>query len=316
MTSVSDALDLDELARPSGGLAMVAMDQRESLRAMLAEHTEGPVPDAALVRFKLAVARETGPYASGFLIDRAFGFDRVVGDRLLPAGCGLILAADALEHPPGGGPVRDTALDPAVSAAAARARGAVALKLLVIWRRDAHAGRRLDMAAEFVRGCREAGVLSVLEGVAAPGDAGDGGFDLDSALVEAATELGALRPSLYKAQVPGRGRGDPARVAAVCERVTEVLPVPWVVLSQGVAVEDFPAAVELACRSGASGFLAGRAVWSDIVGAPDPVPLLRERAVGRLRTLARIVDEHARRWREATGTPGAGTPSGQRPASR
>ncbi|MMZ71449.1 putative aldolase YihT [compost metagenome] len=51
-----------------------------------------------------------------------------------------------------------------------------------------------------------------------------------------------------------------------------------------------------ACDAGASGFLAGRALWSDVVGAADPRPALAERAVARLTGLRAIVDEHATAW--------------------
>ncbi|HWM02333.1 MAG TPA: hypothetical protein VNP92_08330 [Actinophytocola sp.] len=285
--------DLSDLSRPSGCLAMVAMDQRESLRTMLSEHTDGPVPDDDLVRFKLAVARTAGQHASGFLIDRTYGFEQVADERLLPDGCGLILAADALRHDVAGGPVEETRLDDAVDSAAARARGAVALKLLVIWRRDADRDARLAMSAEFVRRCSTAGLLSVLEGVVRPAP----GEDFDELLLEAARELGGLRPSLYKAQVPRHGAGSTTELGRVCERVTAAVPVPWVVLSQGVPLADFPGCVRIACRAGASGFLAGRAIWSDTLA--DPSRLLRTRSVDRLRELGEIVDTFARPWREA-----------------
>lgn len=285
--------DLAELARPSGGLAMVAMDQRESLRTMLAAHSGAPASDEDLVRFKLAVARTAGQYASGFLIDRTYGYEQVLAERLLPAGCGLILAADALVHHEPDGPVEETRLDDAVDPAAARARGVVAQKLLVIWRRDEYRDTRLTMAEAFVRRCADAGLLSVLEGVVRPGP----GEDFDDLFLEAAAELGALRPSLYKAQVPRLGVGPPAEVGRLCARVTAVVPVPWVVLSQGVAIADFPARVRTACLAGASGFLAGRAIWSDTLADPDR--LLRSRSVDRLRALGDIVDATARPWHEA-----------------
>src|SRR5215218_8402925 len=129
-------MTLDALARESGTFLMVAMDQRESLRTMLVQEHGEPIADERLVAFKLAVARELAPHASGFLIDRQYGFDEVVRQRLVPDSCGLILAADGLEQPPGG-IVEDTELDPDVDAAAAARAGAVALKLLVIWRDDA-----------------------------------------------------------------------------------------------------------------------------------------------------------------------------------
>jgi sulfofructosephosphate aldolase len=283
---------LDALARPSGGFAMVAMDQRGSLRDMLAAHPGRASDDAALVEFKLAVARELGPLASGFLIDREYGFAQVAAERSLPDSCGLILAVDALQQRPGG-PVEETGLDPAVDPAAARAAGAVALKLLLIWRDDARRADRLALAERFVATCRRAGLLSVLEGVARPAT--------DAAILAAAAELGALRPSLYKAQVPGLGEHDDRTASRVCEEITKTVPVPWVVLSQGVPLERFTHAVEVAARAGASGFLAGRAVWSATPAAADPVPALRDRSVPRLRELTAVVDRYARPWREAGG---------------
>jgi sulfofructosephosphate aldolase len=68
------------------------------------------------------------------------------------------------------------------------------------------------------------------------------------------------------------------------------------VLSQGVERDDFPAAVRAACRGGASGFLAGRALWSDVVGAPDVPAVLRGVSVPRLARLAELVDEEATPW--------------------
>ena len=60
---------LEALARPSGTFAMVAMDQRESLRTMLRAHGHDS-GDERVRSFKTAVARELAPHASGFLIDR------------------------------------------------------------------------------------------------------------------------------------------------------------------------------------------------------------------------------------------------------
>jgi sulfofructosephosphate aldolase len=52
---------LTKLARPSGALAMVAVDQREALRGMFAPHQSTPVPDSQLTQFKVDVARELSP---------------------------------------------------------------------------------------------------------------------------------------------------------------------------------------------------------------------------------------------------------------
>jgi sulfofructosephosphate aldolase len=285
-------LTLDALARPSGTFLMVAMDQRDSLRTMLSAH-HPDVDDARMTRFKLAVARELGPYASGFLIDRHYGYDRLVAERLLPPTCGLILAADTLDQRPGGA-VEDTDLDGGVDAAGARANGVVALKLLLVWRDDSERTRRVETARRFVELAGTHGLLSVLEPVVR----GPEGFDREDAIVEAATELGAVGCDLYKCEVPTHGAGEPEEITAWSRRIDAAVPCPWVVLSQGVDPARYPAAVEAACRGGASGMLAGRAVWTATLPADDPTALLREHSVPRLRELAAIVDAHGRPWRE------------------
>ena len=289
---------LDALARPSGTLAMVAMDQRDSLTTMFDAAGAGRVPDATLRAFKHEVARALGPIASGFLIDRHLAFDDV--RSTLPSSTCLILAADDLVQDPGG-PVEDTDLDEVVLSPDTDLAGVDALKLLVIWRRDARRAARVRLVERFVTEARARGVLSVLEPVVRPTarELDDGTWDQEVAIREAAAELSPLGASLYKVQVPLGGRGEPDEQAAASRALDAVITTPWVVLSQGVALADFAGAVTAACRAGASGFLAGRALWSDVVGAPDVPTALREHSVPRLERLGAIVDAEARPWRQA-----------------
>jgi len=274
---------LDALARPSGTFVMVAMDQRESLRTMLRDRGLDAT-DERVARFKCAVARELAPHASGFLIDTDHA--REVAP-LVPHG--LILAVDRLVQEQGG-PVEDTSVDEHADVPPE----AVALKLLVIWRDDRERERRVRTSRRFVQLAREHGVLSVLEGVAR----GPEGFDREAAIVEAARELAATGCDLYKCEVPTHGRGSPEEITRWSREVDGAVPCPWVVLSQGVEPDAYPRAVEAACRGGASGILAGRAVWTATLEADDPTDLLRAHSSPRLEELARIVDSHGRPWRE------------------
>jgi sulfofructosephosphate aldolase len=246
---------------------MVAMDQRESLRTMFRDHGHDDSDERVRV-FKTAVARELAPHASGFLIEPDFVADV---RPLVPRG--LIMAVDLLDQERGG-IVEDTQLDEIDDLP----DGVVALKLLVIWRDDDRRRERIEMCERFVALAQRHGVLSVLEPVVRE----------DHQILDAARELGATRPSLYKAQAPRAGD-----VVARCREITEALPVPWVVLSQGVPRDEFPQAVENACKGGARGFLAGRALWTNTLAADDPTELLRTQSVPRLQELTKIVDRYA-----------------------
>lgn len=290
---------LAEIARPSGSFAMVAMDQRESLRAMFAERSGEPVEPARRVAFKVAVARVLSPHASALLVDVDEGLEPILAAEALDPRCGLVIAADALVQPTGM-PVEDTDLDRSVDLEAMAGRGAAAAKLLVIWRPDRAPADRGSLVRGFIDRSHAAGLAAIVEGVVRPppGVREADWTDREDAVLEAARELGSHGPDVYKAQVPFDGRAEADAITAACATITGLLPCPWVVLSSGVAIEDFPAAVEAACRGGASGFLAGRAIWRDAIGL-EPEPTLAERSVPRLQHLASIVDAQARPWTEA-----------------
>jgi sulfofructosephosphate aldolase len=279
------------LARPSGGLAMLAVDQREALRAMIAEATgQSPsaIADQRLTDFKVAVAEHLSPYASALLVEAQFGWDAVVNAAVVAPSCALIAAADKLI--PGKTEfVGDSVIDETVDPAVVRAQGAKALKLLVVWRPDGDARQRITMVEDFVARCRAAGLASIIEPVSrAPLSGGE--WDADAGILAAARELGRLGADIYKSEVPTHGRGSDRDVEAGCAAITEAVDGAWVVLSSGVDANRFPEAVALACKQGASGFLAGRAVWASVVGHADLPTALRTVAADRLRRLCDVVD--------------------------
>ena len=274
-----------KLARPSGALAMVAIDQRESLRAMFAEVRGGAISDETLVRFKEAVTETLAPLASAMLFDRHFGLSSFdLAGRIAP-GCGRMMAADALTQALGH-PVEDTDIDEAVIPDEARARGAVALKLLLIWRPDATRSRNVDIARRFMERSRQAGLLGIVEAVVRPTESAS----REALIVDAARELAAVGPDLYKCEVPFHGKESDAALADTCAEIASVTAGPWVVLSQGVPADRFARSVEIACSRGASGFLAGRAIWADTIRNDDYAAQIRSTSVARLRDLIAIVD--------------------------
>jgi sulfofructosephosphate aldolase len=118
-------------------------------------------------------------------------------------------------------------------------------------------------------------------------------------VLEAAREVGAFGPDVYKAEVPTLGAGEDAEIVEAARRLTGVLSCPWVVLSNGTPGSRFPDAAVAACRGGASGFLAGRAIWQASITAPDVDADLATSAAARLRELAARIDDVARPWTEA-----------------
>jgi sulfofructosephosphate aldolase len=288
MTDAFVVPSLSELARPSGGFAMLAVDQREAMRAMFAETMPGPVSDEVVTDFKVAAGRILSPHASAVLVDRQFALDRFLDEGVVDPGCAVIAAGDHFV-PSATELVADAVIDRQLDPASYRARGVKALKLLVIHRPGTDPAPRQHMVDEFVSLCRAADLLSIIEPVAkAPLDGGP--WDWDAEVVLAARQLGNRGADLYKGEVPLKGRGSDAELLEACRRLGGEIASPWVVLSSGVDAEDFPRAVAIACRAGASGFLAGRAVWRSCVAPSGYEDCLRGTGAERLRRLADVVD--------------------------
>ncbi len=279
---------LDNLKRPSGAFAMLAIDQRESMRAMFADYQTAPVTDQQLTAFKLEALRVLTPLASAVLIDRQFAWRQAIEEQVVAPGCGLIAAAD--EFIAGGDEiVADVRIDEQVQPLVVKQDGATALKLLILWRPDESAQVRRAMAIDFIGRCRQAGLASIIEPVSRkPRDGRP--WDLNDGIQAAAEELGCLGADLYKAEVPLHGRGGERAVRQASARLNRTIQGPWVVLSSGVSPDDFPQAVEWACQEGASGFLAGRAVWRNVIGCADVHRALIDDAAVRLQRLCDVVD--------------------------
>jgi sulfofructosephosphate aldolase len=262
---------------------------------MFAAHQSTPVPDSQLTQFKVDVARELSPFASALLVDQEFGIDAIINQKALAPTCGLIAAADLLVGPAGGA-ATDTAVDSDVDPLRMREIGSVGLKFLVLWRNDESPESRLKLVDEFNQLCEKSDLPSIIEVIVKPPTDTSRSFDREEELVIAAKEAANWKADLYKAEVPFHGEGDLLAITRNAQRITEAVGTPWVVLSNGVKAPFFADAVQACAQGGASGFLAGRAVWADIVGSTDIPTALREVSIPRLEKLAEIVDKYARPW--------------------
>lgn len=281
---------IKDITRASGGFAMLAVDQREAMRLMFAAAgATTPVNDQVLTDFKVNAARILSPYASALLVDQQFCYRQIIEQNAVASSCATIVAADAF-IPGNGIPVDSVTIDHNVDPQQVKRDGGKALKLLVLWRSDEDPQQRLEMVRTFNQLCHSNGLVSIIEPVVRPPRRGDK-FDRDEAIIDAAKELGDSGADLYKVEMPLAGRGSQQALLSASQRLNAHINMPWVILSSGVDEKLFPRAVRVAMSAGASGFLAGRAVWSSVIGLPDTEMMLRDVAAPKLQRLGEIVDE-------------------------
>lgn len=121
--------------------------------------------------------------------------------------------------------------------------------------------------------------------------------------VRSAARFAAAGADVLKVEFPGctADTDSLAEAETFCAALDAGLSVPWVLLSAGVAFEEFATQLRIAAQAGASGFMAGRSVRGDAVGRLSEEHLAAGIAIAeqRMDILGQIVTECGRPWRMA-----------------
>jgi tagatose-1,6-bisphosphate aldolase len=290
---------LSAIADEDGVFAIVAMDQRNTLRRMFEAAGRSP-HEADMRTAKVDVARALTPLASGILLDPSFGVPAVTEAEALAPGCGLLVAAEPEKRGNWNGEPR-AHRDPALSAAWAKGLGADAVKFLVQLRPGRPPGEPdlgaevLDVVRQVVADCRAEGIPSVIENLIYPyAEEQLTAQQREDLIVEATVQIAETSPDLIKIEYPGSAQG--------CRRIRDAVNGPWAVLSAGVGFEEFQDVLRISCEEGgASGFIAGRSIWKEAVGLDGAArtEFLDTVARPRLEKCLETVAGRARPWTEA-----------------
>jgi tagatose-1,6-bisphosphate aldolase len=293
---------LDDIASDAHLFSIIAMDQRNTLRRMFTAVGRDASDDDLRVA-KADVARVLTPAATGLLSDPTYGVPAITSANALAPTCGLLVAAEPSERRSFQGEPR-THRDPALGAAWVLDQGGDALKFFLQLRADrpAPAAGEPDLVAEalavcqeIIRDCREQGVPVVIENLVYERPGEDlAGQAREDAIIEAARALNDLDIDLLKLEYPGSPEG--------CRRLAAILRRPWAVLSAGVPFDQFTDIIKIAAdEGGASGFIAGRSVWREVVSltGAEREEFLTAVARPRLERLIAVAAQRARPWTEA-----------------
>jgi sulfofructosephosphate aldolase len=265
MFTTSEKRAVQQLSTHRGALAVVAADQRVSLRGMF-ERAGMPSDLGALRAFKRALVTALAPAASAMLLDPEIALPDVVDAGLLPAGVGLLVSVEVSGAQWDGG-LSPAELLPEFGAAGVRRMGGTAAKLLVRVRADREdaSGHNAAVVREVVRDCADHDLLAVVEGLVFPlPDEPEERFRrLRPDLIrEGAVLLEECGAKYLKLEYPGS--------EAACRAISEAIGVPWALLSAGVDHPTFVEQLRAARAAGTSGFIAGRSIWKEAVGLSEP----------------------------------------------
>jgi tagatose-1,6-bisphosphate aldolase len=301
------ARGLQACATPEGTFAILAMDHRDSLRAIIAPDAPQTVSAERLTEIKLAIVRHLAPAASAILLDPVYSAGQAIVGGHLPGHIGLLCAMEEqgyLDSPHS----RRTPLLAGWSVAKAKRVGANGIKLLMFYHPDAGpaAEAQEGLVRSLASDCRRYEMAFFLEPITYSIDSavkkGSPGFAAmrRRLVVETVRRLSPLGPDVVKVEFPLDVHDEPDQGVwgEACAELDAASRVPWTLLSAGDAFETFKQQLRVACRAGCSGFVGGRAIWQEAVelGDKERAEFLDKVAYHRVCELREIAAQYATPW--------------------
>lgn len=286
----SRASRLDRLATPSGQFAILALDHIRSFAATMRPTDPDSMTPQAILDWKARLVQGLAPAATAVLIDPGFAERQATDGRSSVSG--LIVGLEDSDYE---SIQRSPRLIAGWTVERAARLGADAVKVSFSFDPAQGSSDADAFVTDLVHQCEAAQIPLLCEPLAdlraVP--------DVRVAVVEGVRRFGALGVDVLKIQFPFDTSADSSRAAwaDACAEVDETSLVPWALLSEGRGFDEFRELVTIGCRAGASGFVAGRAIWGIALDHPDAI---RESA-SRLSELRVIATGNARSWRAHRG---------------
>ena len=304
---------LQQISTKDGVFVICAMDHRGSLKAMIEkEQLDDEVDYQELVDYKLELCAALAPHSSAILLDPNYGAAQCISRGVLPGHTGLLVSIEATgyESTELG---RITSLLNNWSVEKIKRMGATAVKLLVYYRPDLTeaANAQMKTIKTVAEECLKYDIPFLVESQtyhvkAETSDPSKSAALKPSLVIETARQITSLPIDVLKSEFPAdlKYETDRSKLTKYCRQLDEASTVPWVILSAGVEYETFRQEVEIACRSGASGFLGGRAIWQEALhfaDKKDRLKFLSTTVVDRLKELSDIAVKYAVPWYRKIG---------------
>jgi len=310
--SIGKLRGLQQIADEKGILTVCAMDHRGSLKRALNEKDPEAVSYRDMVQFKLDLCRTVSPLASAVLLDPIYGAAQAIEANVLSGRTGLLVSIEKTGYS-GESTARITELIPDWGVKKVKRMGASAVKLLIYFRPDIKdvASKQLDLVNRLADECIKEDIPLLVESVSYPTSAEKGNPEEFSKkkpdlVLEAARQLTVLPLDILKSEFPAdmSYEKDEGKLQAYCQQLTEISRLPWVLLSAGIGYRQFKKQVEIACKAGASGFMAGRALWQEASQAStreERINFFQNKTIARLEELVEIADKQAMSWYSKMG---------------
>ncbi len=311
---------LRRLSDRNGRFKMVAADQRPPIMNLIREKKGVEAPSYEdIAAIKELLTRNLAPGCSAILLDPIWAYSQSIS-HVLP-GQGLLLTVEDhdFEETPGGRISHEIA---DWNAAKIKRTGADGVKALAWYRPDAApevCARQQEFVERIGRACAELDICFLLELLVypLPNEQGQTKDYIEHSAKRPELVVESLRTftdprfgvDIFKLEspvaapsVPDPASGEAAACQLWFDELGKVATRPWVMLSAGADMTAFRRILTYAYRAGASGYLAGRAIWWSAAQLfPDLSSMdqaLQADAVDYMAEINRLTDQSALPWQD------------------
>ncbi len=316
---------LRRMADASGRFKMTAVDQRPPIIHPIAAARGGVAPWEDVARFKTLLVEQLQGQSTAMLLDPNFALP--MAEPILDPRLGLILTLEdsAFQETAEG---RLSSEIDGWSVEKIKRAGGDAVKVLAWYRPDAPKAindRQKAFTRKIGADCVKYDIPFLFELLVypLPGEKNQTTqyiemADKKSELVlesvaefakpDYAIDVFKLESPVPARDCPGAGAPGAEKVQALFDEMGRLCARPWVMLSAGAGMGEFRNVLSHAYAAGASGYLAGRAIWSEAFKAFPDWEAIRAGLAGAstdyMRDINRLTDRHARPWPENWGGAG------------
>lgn len=257
----------------AGHFTVLALDHSDALKRAINSSAPQDVTSEQIVTFKAQVIAALAPESSGVLLDPIYGAAQAVhGDYL--ANAGLLVELEKADYQLNPMPLECEVLT-GWSVARIKRMGADGVKLFFYYNPDSQelAAAQDGLLRQVVADCARYDIPLYAEPILYPIGEAESVYvaQVTRRVIESARRVAASGADILKLEfpVPAAQLADESLCRDACARLNASVDVPWVLLSAGVSFDAFCRQVDIACASGASGCIVGRAVWGEAAQIAD-----------------------------------------------
>ncbi len=304
---------LRRMADAHGVFKMTAVDQRPPIKGPIAAHMGvETAPWDQVARFKALLVETLQEQSTAMLLDPHYAIPLAM-DTLAPSKGLIVTLEDSLFDETDGGRLSSNIDD--WSVAKIKRMGGDAVKVLAWYRPDASDSvkqAQQDYVKQIGEDCARYDIPFLFELLVYPlaNDAHQTKDYIEMKGKKADHVLASVEEfakpdygvDVFKLESPvnASDADGSAEVQAVFDEMAGLAGRPWVMLSAGAGKPEFRKVLEHAFAAGASGFLAGRAIWLDAFGAYPDWQAIRAGLEGPARDylmdIAALADDKAANW--------------------